>query len=200
MNEYIRKMTVTTLFILNLVKINRAEIIENGFENAFIRDRIKEGEGTSYDNGVYLLFRPFKVESFNDFVNKQRKNNPNFVDEYDYQNGWTVLVYSYDEKWDNDISLLMQGKFSKTSSQFQAEIPEIITTKKGFRGNVKRELSIQHHIFRRTDTLKRYWATELSIELDDKDDTEYWQYYEEREILTQELLESLDEEYKKKNP
>jgi hypothetical protein len=193
MNEYIRKMTVCTLFIVPLLKLNRKEIIEQGFENAFIQDKLKEEEGISYDNGVYLLFRPFKLEQFNEFVQKERKNNKYFMDEYDHPNGWTVLVYNYDKKWENDVKLLMKGKFSKTSAEYQAEIPELVSSNKVMKSNGgKREMSTQHHIFKKTETLRRYWKSELGLELDNDIETEYWQYYEEREVLTKEIMEHLD--------
>lgn len=195
MNEYIRKMTVCSLFIVPLLKLNRAEIIENGFENAFIQDNLKEEEGISYDNGVYALFRPFKLDKFNDFVMNERKTNKYFIDEYDYPGGFTILVYNYDDKWKSDVRLLMNGKFSKTSENFQKEIPEVVVNKNHFNNsNVKREMSVQHHIFRKTETLRKYWKTEFDLDLIDNEETEYWQYYPEREILTKNIIDKIETE------
>ena len=78
------------------------------------------------------------------------------------------------------MSLVKQGKYSKTSIAFKNIFPKTV---KALQGGFKREeQSIQHRIFTKSKELKDFWEEHLGVELDD--DMEFWQgWIEEKEIL-----------------
>lgn len=180
-NEY-RKWTATNLFIVPLLGIGRPNLNVNGLENAFIKDEVK---GIEYDNAVYLLFRPMNQERFEEFLGKERLRKARIIDEYDYEDGYTMLVYQYDPKWQFDVEIILSGKFSKTSKDYQETIPKTqrVTEKMGV---FKDLLTIQHQVFKKDPNLAAYWNYEYGLEFE-KDD-EVWEYYPEREFFTKEKL------------
>ena len=173
-------MTATSLFILPLVKADRDRLILNGFENAYIKDEMCE---LAYPNSFYLLFRPANLLQFNEFVEEERARGY-LVDEYDYPDGWTMLVYKYESKWEKDVALIMQGKFSQVSPAYKHAIPRLKETKEY--GTV---MTMQHHIFDKDDFIKAYIFEKYTLELG-KDD-EHWQFYSDREVFNKDKLDKL---------
>ena len=180
------KKTITTIFIVPTLKIDRDKLRENEFINGYIKDGQKD---VQYDNCVYLLFRPKNIDKFKLFLDDEYERTKSVIDDYDYQDGFVVVVYKIDKKFDKDIKLIKQGKYSKTSKEFQAIFPKIIKTKKN--GLRKDEISLQYRIFNKTEDLLRYWEDQLDVQFDD--DMEVWQgWIEEKEIL---FIDKLKEEY-----
>lgn len=185
MAKEIRAVNATTLFLIPLFNIKRDKLIMHGFESAYIKDEMREIE---YKNAIFLLFRPFKsVDAFNEFVEQERKRGAPIIDEYDYVDGWTVLVYQYADKWEEDVSIIMDGKFSKVSDRFKKMIPA--TVEEIVNGYRKEKASIQHQIFNKTPYIKEYWKKTLDIDIEDCE--EHWEYYPSREILTETALKKL---------
>lgn len=183
-DEY-RKCTATNLFIVPLLGISRNRLTDNGMENAYIKDEIK---GIDYDRGVYLLLRPLKQEKFALFLQEERARKAKILDEYDYPDGWTMLVYQYDEEYEKDVQKIMRGKFSRTSERYKEKIPKTLKIQKS---GVSREiLTMQHEVFKKSTSLENYWAELYGLEFDYYHD-EYYEFYAEREVLTQELLNKL---------
>jgi len=178
MNPYIRKISATNLFVVPLLGIRRESLIRLGFVDAFIKDELKELE---YDNVVYLLFRPLKWTEFNIFVEEQRKLGA-IVDEYDYSDGWAVVVFKYDKKWEKDVNTIMIGKFSKTSKEYKSFLPYYADTE-------KQELTNQQLILEKRQEVKDYWKQELDLSFEEGD--EVWHFYSEREILNEESIKRL---------
>jgi len=185
MFEIYRKWTATNLFLTPLLGIGRANLDANGFENAYIKDEIK---GIDYENAVYLLFRPMNQERFEEFLSKERSRKAKIIDEYDYPDGYTMVVYQYDPKWQFDIEIIMSGKFSKVSTDFKESIPK--TGRKVEKPGVFKEITtIQHQIFKKDLQVQTYWKYELGLDFE-KDD-EIWPIYFEKEIFSQDTLEKL---------
>lgn len=184
MNDTFRSMTCTDLFIVPIFGLDRRELMmELGFEGAYKKDEIK---GIDYPNSVYLLFRPFDLEVFESFLEREKKKGF-IIDEYDHIDRYVVLVCQYDAKLQPDIDLLMQGKFSKVSNEYKKLIPKTISIKN--KAGVIEKPSIQNSIFNKDKVIKDYWKKELGLEFEKED--EIWHFYEEREILTQEMLEKM---------
>jgi len=180
------KNTITTLFMLPTLKIGKENLTNNNFLNAYIKDADKDAQ---YKNAVYLLFRPESMDKFKEFLDEQYEKMKSIIDDYDYEGGFVVLVYELDKKFKKDFDLVKQGKYSKTSKQFQAAIPKMVKVKKG--AFYKEEMSLQHRIFNQTEDLKQYWEDKIGVEFDDN--MEVWQgWIEENEIL---FIEKLKEEY-----
>lgn len=177
-NEFL-KLTATSIFVVPILRLRIPELWKLGFENAYIKDELKDMD---YKHAVYLLFRPMNLEAFNEFVEGER-DRKFLIDEYDYPDGWTMLVYRFHEQWQEDVDIILTGKFSEASEPFKREIPRKVE------GDGNTVMSLPHHIFGKTQYLKSFWKHKYDLDLTDLD--EHWQFYETREIFTQKTLDSL---------
>lgn len=179
MKDRFDEMTATNLFIKPILQISQEDQVLNGFENAYIKDELRDIE---YPNAVYLLFRPMRAGQFNLFVEGERERGA-ILDEYDYDNGWTMLVYKYDKKWQNDVNLILQGKFSEVSEEYKNQIPKILKSPQG------EVISLQHHVFAKDEWMKEWLYERYGIDV--PDDVEHWKFYTERETFTEQTLKQL---------
>ena len=171
------KKNVTTIFIVPTLKIGRDVLKNNQFINGYIKDLERD---VQYENAVYLLFKPDNLDNFHEFLEKEKTRTAQVIDDYDYEGGWVVIVYSLDKDFTNDFKLIKQGKYSKTSKRFQEQFPKVIKIIKN--GLHKDELSLQHRIFNKTEELRKYWEDKLNVEF--TDDIELWDWFsEENESL-----------------
>jgi hypothetical protein len=184
-DEGFLKTTATSMFVMPLLGINRKELELHGLENAYIKDEIL---GFDYNHAIYILFKPPLLDKFNNFIEGERTRGAQIIDEYDYPEGWVMLVYQWPEKWKKDVDIVLTGKFSKVSEEFKCVTPEFVErTLGGFR---TKKLSTQHQIYQKTDLLKNYWKEKYDLDLDKED--ECWHFLSEREVFTQELLDKLN--------
>lgn len=180
------KKTITSIFMVPTLKIGKEKLTENNFINAYSKDASKD---VQYNNAVYLLFHPKNLDKFREFLDDQYEKTKSIIDDYDYEGGFVVVVYQLDKKFSKDFNLIKQGKYSKTSREFQALFPKIVKIKKN--GRQKDELSLQYRVFNQTEDLREYWEEKLDVQFDD--DMEVWQgWIEEKEIL---FIDKLKEEY-----
>jgi hypothetical protein len=166
------KKTITSIFMVPALKINRERLSSNGFLNGYIKDSKLD---VQYDSCIYLLFRPPNLERFQDFLDSEYEKNVGIVDDYDYENGFVVVVYKLNNKYEDDYKLIKEGKYSKTSEDFQKNFPKIIKIVKN--GLHRDEVSLQYRIFRKTADIQEYWETKIGVDLDN--DMEVWPTFEE---------------------
>lgn len=176
MNVSVTK-TITSIFMVPTLKINRENLMSNGFINGYAKDGRKD---VQYENCIYLLFKPDDIDKFRDFLDGEYERTKSIVDDYDYEDGYVVVVYELNQKFKKDFDLVRQSKYSKTSEEFQKLFPKIIKIKKG--GVNREEVSLQFRVFNRTEDLKQFWEDKLGVEFDDE--VELWHgFFEENEIL-----------------
>jgi hypothetical protein len=176
------KKTVTSIFMVPTLKIPRGELQDNGFINGYIKDGDRE---VQYENCIYLLFQPKDLDKFREFLDSEYERTKAIVDDYDYQDGFVVVVYQLNSKFSKDFMLIKEGLYSRTSKEFQALFPKIIKIKKN--GLQKDEISLQYRVFNRTEDLIKFWEDKLGVEFDD--DQEVWHaFIVEDEILNIEKL------------
>lgn len=176
------KKTITSIFMVPTLKIPRGELTENGFINGYIKDGSRE---VQYEDCIYLLFQPRDLNKFRVFLDSEYERTKAIIDDYDYQDGFVVVVYQLDNKFAKDFSLIRRGKYSKTSPAFQALFPKVIKIKKN--GLHRDEISLQYRVFNRTEDLVKFWEEKLGVEF--TDDQEVWHGFEEdNEILNIEKL------------
>lgn len=171
------KKTITSIFFVPTLNIGRENLKDNGFVNGYVQDGERD---VQYENCVYLLFHPKNLDRFKEFLDKEYERTKSIIDDYDYEDGYVVVVYELDKTYDKDFALVKQGKYSKTSKHFQTLFPKVLKVKSG---NLSQDqISLQYRIFNKTEDLKQYWEEKLGVEFDD--DVEYWQgWIEENEIL-----------------
>jgi hypothetical protein len=172
-----RKHTITSIFIVPTLSIGRDKLINNGFVNGYIKDGMRD---VQYENAVYLLFKPMNLDKFKNFLDAEYERTKSIIDDYDYEDGYVVVVYEINSKLNKDIKLIKQGKYSKTSPAFQGIFPKVVKIKKN--GLNKDEVSLQYRVFNKTEDLVQFWEDKLGIEL--PEDVEVWHgFFEEFETL-----------------
>lgn len=141
--------TVTSIFMVATLSISKEELNRNGFINAYADDELHT---IKYPQGevVFVLLKPSDFSKFNEFLNKEYERN-NVLEDYDYEGGYVVIVYSLNKDFKKDFDLIREGKYSKTSKQFQKLFTENIQL------NGKIEKSLQYRVFNKTEDLIAYW-------------------------------------------
>ena len=178
------KKTISTIFIVPTLSIDRMQLKDAGFLNAYIKDEMRD---VQYENAVYLLFRPENENKFKLFLDDEYERTKSVIEDYDYEDGFVVIVYQLDPELRADYGMVKLGKYSKTSPTFQAKFPKVI---KIITNDLhKDEISLQYRVFNKTEDLKIYWEDKLGVKFDDS--MEVWQgWVEENEILNIEKLKS----------
>jgi len=172
-----RKHTITSIFIVPTLSIGRDKLLDNGFVNGYIKDARKD---IQYENAVYLLFKPKDLDKFRLFLDKEYERTKSIIDDYDYEDGYVVVVYEINPRLKSDIELIKQGKYSQTSPAFQGIFPKNVQIKKN--GLRRDEISLQYRVFNKTEDLVQFWEDKLGIEM--PEDLEVWHgFFEEFETL-----------------
>lgn len=167
------------------LKIDRQRLDDNNFINAYVGDIKKE---VQYEDSVYLLFRPNNWNVFTDFAEREYDRTEQLIDDYDYEGGFVILVYTLDARFKSDFDLIKQGKYSKTSDAFQDLFPKVKKIK--VNGKHRDEISLAHQIFKKTENLKEYWEEKLKVDF--TSDMEYWEGFDlEKEILDIDKIKEL---------
>lgn len=179
------KKTITTIFIIPTLKINRDALKNHNCINGYIKDIRKD---VQYEDAVYLLFKPKNLDAFRYFLDEEYERTDQIVDDYDYEDGFVVLVYKLDKNLKHDFELIKKGKYSMTSDRFQSIFPETFQVEKG--GLKKEEISLQYRIFVKSDDLRKYWEDKLAVDF--KDDMEVWDgWKEENEVMDLDKIKEL---------
>jgi hypothetical protein len=175
------KKTITSIFMVPTLKVPKDALKSNGFINAYIKDVDKDVE---YENSIYLLFKPENLDKFREFLDSEYERTKAVIEDYDYEDGYVVVVYQLNEKYKDDFLLVKQGKYSKTSAGFQKLFPKVVTIVKN---KVARdEISLQYRIFNKNEDLVEFWEDKLGINLQGLlgEDFEVWEGWDElKEVL-----------------
>jgi hypothetical protein len=175
------KKNITSIFMVPTLKVPKDALMSNGFINGYIKDIRKEDQ---YSDSIYLLFKPENLDKFREFLDSEYERTKTIIEDYDYEDGFVVVVYQLDEKYKKDFELVREGKYSKTSKDFQKIFPKIIKIVKN--GLHKDELSLQYRIFNKSEDLVEFWQDKLGIDLEliVGPDFEVWEGFDEpKEIL-----------------
>lgn len=170
------KKTITSIFMIPTLGINRDHLINNQMINGYSWDINKD---IQYENSVYLLFKPSNLNKFKDFLDEEYERDNTLIEDYNYDD-FVVVVYSLNPAFKDDFDLIKQGKYSKTSETFQKQFPETFIVNVGT--IKKRETSLQYRIFKKTDDLKQYWKDKAAFTIEG--DMEVWDTWcDEKETL-----------------
>jgi len=174
------KKTISSMFMVPTLGINREGLKNNQFINGYQWDVNRD---IKHENSVSLLFKPKNMPKFKDFLDNEYERTEDIIEDYD-SDGFVVVVYSLNKKFEKDFELIKQGKYSRTSSKFQDLFPKIMTIdKKGDDGKIRREEeeSLQYRIFNKTEWMKQYWEDRIAINFNEG--MEYWSGYDESKEL-----------------
>lgn len=173
------KKTITTIFMVPTLKIDRDKLKENGFVNGYCIDKRKDAH---YDGCIYLLFKPEDLDKFRSFLDEEYERTKQVIDDYDYEEGYVVVVYKLDNEWNMDFACIREGLYSRTSKEFQNLFPETIIVSRGKKQLPKHEKTLQHRVFEKSDELRDYWEKKIDVVF--TDDMELWEgFHLENETL-----------------
>jgi hypothetical protein len=181
------KKTITSIFIVPTLKINKELLMDNGFVNGYIKDENKE---LNYENSVCVLFKPDNLDKFRTFLDGEYERTKSIIEDYDYEGGYVVVVYQLDKNFRNDFTLIKKGLYSKTSPEFQKLFPKIIKIKKD--GMQKDEVSLQYMIFNRTPLLIEFWENKLGVTFDDQQEIWHAFILENETLNINKILENVE--------
>ena len=172
-----RKHTITSIFIVPTLSIGKDKLLDNGFVNGYIKDNKRD---IQYENAVYLLFKPENLDKFRNFLDNEYERTKSIIDDYDYEDGYVVVVYEINPRLKGDIELVKQGKYSQTSPAFQGSFPKVVQIKKN--GLRRDEISLQYRVFNKTEDLVKFWEDKLGVDL--PNDVEVWHgFFDDFETL-----------------
>lgn len=175
------KKNITSIFMVPTLKVPKDALRTNGFINAYIKDARREDH---YEGCIYLLFKPENLDKFREFLDAEYERTKNVIEDYDYEDGYVVVVYQLNDKYVKDFNLVREGRYSKTSTEFQKLFPRTVKIVKD--GYAKDEISLQYRIFKKNEELINFWEEKLGIDLAQVvgDDFEVWEGWDEqKEIL-----------------
>lgn len=159
------------------LKVPKDALKENGFINAYVQDLQTE---ELHKDSIYLLFKPENLEKFRQFLESEYERTKSIIEDYDYENGYVVVVYLLDKNYKKDFSIVRKGEYSKTSKEFQNLFPKVIKIIKD--GLHRDELSLQYRIFVKSNDLVEYWEEKIGIGFTSK--LEVWEGFDiENETL-----------------
>ena len=171
------------------LKVPKDALRGNGFINAYIKDNRRDDV---YKESIYLLFKPTDIDKFREFLDSEYERTKAVIEDYDYEDGYVVVVYQLDNKYSKDYELVKQGKYSKTSANFQKMFPKIVKITRG--GLHKDEISLQYRIFNKAEDLVNFWEEKLGIDLEGVmgENFEVWDGWDEsKEILNLDNIKEL---------
>lgn len=175
------KKNITTIFMVPTLKVPKDALKSNGFMNAYIKDADRDDD---YKDAIYLLFKPNDLDKFREFLEDEYERTKSIIEDYDYEDGYVVVVYQLNEKFKKDFELIKRGRYSKTSEDFQKLFPKTVTIYK--HGLARDEISLQYRIFNRADDLIEFWEKKLGVNLEiiAGGEFEVWEGWDDaREIL-----------------
>ena len=162
---------------------------ENGYINGYVDDLT---HNSKYKNCVFVLFKPNDMDVFRNFLDTELERTKSVIEDYDYEDGYVVVVYQLNNKYKKDFKLIKQGKYSKTSVDFQKLFPKIVKIIRN--GLNKDEISLQYRIFNKTEDLITFWEEKLGIHLEEivGKNFELWDGWDEsKEILEIDKIKKL---------
>lgn len=181
-NTFVSTKTISSIFIVPTLGINRDILKDNNFINGYKKNEITDHQ---FENCVYLLFKPENLLKFGEFCTNIVYKNNLFVDEFDLINGHVVLIFKMPKEYSEDFELIYKGQYSKTSEKFKDVFPKVL--KIIVNGLHRDELSLQVRIFKKTTDLKKIWE-DLTGE-NFNSEMEVWPIWDiNKETLTESIL------------
>lgn len=171
-------ITINRIFMVPTLKLPGMHDNNHGFINAYHKDLRRD---VQYEDAVYLLFRPVDIDRFREFLESEYERTDSVIEDYDYEDGYVVVVYKLNPYYKPDFDLIREGKYSKTSKEFQELFPKKVRVKDDD-GFITHEDALAIRIFERREELKEYWEeiTETCI----PEDMEVWdEYNDEKESM-----------------
>jgi len=189
-----KSLNDTSMFLLPVFRLKIESWFKLGFINAFLKDKNRE-KVNDKDIHIYLLFKPnakqkVLLDKKIEVLEETDVEHINYLEDYDIEGGYTVLVLKFPEKFRKDYDRFLKGKYSYFSKDFQDIYPEDMVVDFINENNKVEKLagkSLPWMIINRDIRMKKFTEKKYDITLDD-DDEVYHRYVEKDETLDSDLL------------
>jgi hypothetical protein len=184
------RKTITHIFMMPTLGIGEEQREEMKFDkrvnylNSYSYNELRDVDYP--ENAIFLLYKPKDFDKFREFLDKEyERENTELIEDYDHEGGFVVAVYLLNNNYKNDFDLIREGKYSKTSTEFQKLFKKMVAIKsQGPRDNI----SLHYRIFNKTEDLVKKLEDDYDI-IVDRDvclkDQEVWRgFIKEKETLT----------------
>ena len=201
--------TDTSRFILPAFKLSKIEWFKLGFENCYLKDKDRDPVNDK-DIHIYFLFKPCKelqvVPGLGGFMAKEKESQYDrlqkkiqqleekqesletrvILDDYDYPDGYVVLVLKLQEKFRKVYELFLKGKYSKFPDFYKQYFPANNKTTYVDKNNnlvTKDGPNLPYAIIYHDEQAKQFAEKKWDIQIEDSQ--EFWRLpdLEKREVL-----------------
>lgn len=169
-NKDTLECNTSQLFVMEILRIDPMDLIKNRFLGSFFYNDEADVE---YKDCLHLLFHPENYEIFYNFIEHEQSRGANILDEFDYEDGYIILVYKIPEKFIPDVEIVKLGKYSTVSKEYKSKFAAKITN-----GN-EEFLSISRLVFDKSNILKEYWEEEFDVQF--TKNQEFWRKMKKEE-------------------
>lgn len=168
------KYNISTKFLLPILKLPNS-VLDNFFPHFRFINTFISCNVLNYPYEVlYILLNPKELDL--DFYNFEKiiQDNENYIETFDIGYNLVLFVFRIPKEFKRDYNLFLNGEYSKTSKSYQKLFPKENYIKDSTGRKVRdrsgffiKEPSSFHHIFNKTDFLKRRWCEKLGYDEDD---------------------------------
>lgn len=133
------KYNCSTIFMIKpIIGVNFGVLKDEfGMINSYLKDKSREDVQGDY---LFILFKPIDFDNFESFLETQQEKNLDYIEDYDYTNGYVVILYKIPDVLKDDFELFKQGKYSKLSklikSCYDKEVKAFLKPLPGFQYEV----------------------------------------------------------------
>lgn len=170
MNPLETNQTNTSIFLLPPLQIN---IDYSIFWNAYLSDDHHVIAEEDDQHLLYCLFKPDGDGKFEKLI-VELENKDIIVEDYDYDNGFCVLVLKFPKQYNADFNLILEGKYSQTSKFFKSLFPMYIE-EVGEDGKIIKIPTIYNGVFNKGKELRKEIEEYFGIDMEDC--AEYWPHF-----------------------
>ncbi len=179
----------TSTFLLPAFGVRIQNWFKFGFVNAYLSD-INREKTNDKDIHLYLLFKPNDKQKAE--LNKKISdlsesdiNKTDYIEDYDYEEGYIVLVLKFPEKYRKDYNRFLKGKYSYFSEEYrnlftEDQMVEFINENDKVEKLASK--SFQWLVINRDPRMKKFTEKKYDIQLSPEDEV-YHLYVEEKETL-----------------
>jgi len=145
----IEKKNVATIYLLpgliDNLKSSTKDLERMGLVNAYLTD---VNHDKKWQDSIYLLFKVTDPVQLGDFI---LKHEDKIVDEYDYEGGFTVIVFCFPIKHIANYMAFKQGKYSWFTAEYKDLFNRLPSPEEKLIGLKK---SVTHCVFNKSPDLR----------------------------------------------
>ena len=177
MSSKYSELNTCSVFLLPMLEIPK-EVFENRLVNAYMYDE----EVMKYKRDHLFVVHSNRQDRHFNVFEKYLEERDNFVNSYDIVDSFFgVKVFSIDQKYRDAYEAFRQGKYSSF---------DLISRGSCFKFGVMEDNRVLHHVFRKSDELRRLKEINLGISLPDSQ--ELWSIWNDKyDVITPDLKDYL---------